>query len=165
MPLLAAQAELHAGTFTLREFRAQADQQALDAPKSNRSKGGLGKDGAQRLDVFGFHGTNAISFRYHLQADCASALDMHRSTGGASRCGSAADGHASVLAGTADRCSRLMDRREAPGQKADGNPQRDGAARSVRAIGRANRCAAVFPRILVQPDVRPHKSSGSFRCV
>jgi len=28
----------------------------------------------------------------------------------------------------------LMARRVAPGQKADGNPQHDGAARSVRAI-------------------------------
>jgi len=31
-----------------------------------------------------------------------------------------------------DRCIRLMDRREAPGQKADGNPQRDGAAHQRR---------------------------------
>jgi hypothetical protein len=39
-----------------------------------------------------------------------------------------------LLAGTAVRCNRLMARRISAGQKADGNPQHDGAARSVRAI-------------------------------
>ncbi len=39
------------------------------------------------------------------------------------RCGSAADVHASLLAGTAVRCSRLMARRDSVGQKADGNSQ------------------------------------------
>jgi hypothetical protein len=32
-----------------------------------------------------------------------------------------------------------MDWRKAPGQKADGNPQRDGAARTVRATGKNQR--------------------------
>jgi len=43
---------------------------------------------------------------------------------GERRCGSAAGVHASLLAGTAVRCSRLMAWREAPGQQADGNSQR-----------------------------------------
>jgi len=43
---------------------------------------------------------------------------------GRTRCGSAAGVNARLLAGTAARCSRLMDRRKALGQKADGNPQR-----------------------------------------
>ena len=52
------------------------------------------------------------------------------------RCGSAADVHASLLAGTAARCSRLMDWREAPGQKRMAISSVDGSARSVRAINK-----------------------------
>jgi len=51
-----------------------------------------------------------------------------------SRCGSAADVHASLLAGTAACCSRLMDWREAPGQKRMAIRSADGSGRSVRAI-------------------------------
>jgi hypothetical protein len=49
------------------------------------------------------------------------------------RCGSAADVHASLLAGTAARCSRLMDWREAPARKRMAIGSAVGSARSVRA--------------------------------
>gem|GEM_PF-5685189 len=61
-------------------------------------------------------------------AESLRECDPHR------RCGSAADVHASLLAGKADRCSRLMDWREAPGQKRMAISSADGSARSVRAI-------------------------------
>jgi len=55
------------------------------------------------------------------------------------RCGSAADVHASLLARTAARCSRLMDWREAPGQKRMAISSADGSARSVRTITKISR--------------------------
>jgi len=50
------------------------------------------------------------------------------------RCGSAVDVRASLLAGTAARCSRLMAWREAPDSKWMAIRSGDGTARSVRAI-------------------------------
>ena len=59
MPLLALQRNLDARPFTLLDRTTERDDQSLNVGKDYCRRGWAGKDGLERLSVFGVHGAYA----------------------------------------------------------------------------------------------------------